>query len=141
MVQTKGMVHSVTSQPVFLTATDGRQATGVITIETLTLTQRILKAGLLSVALLVVTALTALVPILHFILVPVALLLTLVVAAYVFSGKQILRSGEGTCPGCGETFKIFKRKYQLPFSDVCETCLRRVTISIAVDSAKINARV
>lgn len=107
-------------------STTGR---GTIIVLHLTPTRRIVKSLGLGVALLLLTATTALIPIAHFLLVPLMLIVTVVCSVRAFTTKDLLLSGSGTCPACEGAFRILRRKYRLPFNDVCESCHREITIS------------
>lgn len=68
------------------------------------------------------------IPILHFVLVPLFLLIGLIAPPFVFASKTVILGGNGTCPFCGKSFEIFKCKDEWPLHDVCAECQRHVRI-------------
>ena len=90
--------------------------------------ERVGKAIGLGIALLVATAIAALIPLVHFIAVPIGLIVLVTVVISTLKRKEIIDSGSGPCPGCGASFRIMRRKYGFPFQDVCEQCGRAVVV-------------
>ena len=78
------------------------------------------------------TIISAFVPVAHFITVPLGLILTPFVAISSFRTTGLILRGEGFCPGCAAKFNITRRRAIFPFRDVCEKCVRSVTISQAL---------
>ena len=116
------------SEPVFLSSASGKKSSGNIEVESFTLSQRILKTLTRVVLLLVCAAAGAVVP--PHVILP---LIFLAAAAYVgrstFVQKSFITSGQGECPECNAPFRIFRRTYKFPFSDICEGCRREITVS------------
>jgi len=113
---------------VCLASSDGRVGSGVLCVKTLGFMRRLLVALVWGVAVLLLTALSVFIPILHFVLVPLGLITTLLVALRIFATPKIILSGEGICGACSGKIHIRKRRFGLPFDDVCENCHRAVTI-------------
>jgi hypothetical protein len=87
-----------------------------------------------SIALLlgvILTGISVFVPVLHILLVPLGLIITIFISRSRFKTSAIILSGEGTCPACDGPFRIMKRAYNLPFGDICEKCSRNVSITLA----------
>jgi hypothetical protein len=84
-----------------------------------------------SIALLLGVILSVFVPVLHILLVPLGLIITIFISRSRFKTSAIILSGEGTCPACDGPFRIMKRAYNLPFGDICEKCSRNVSITLA----------
>ena len=118
------------SQTVILISSDGKRGIAIIEILKLNKFQRILRSVWRGILLLTLSALSIAIPMLHFILVPIGLLITLVVSYSAFQVKEILVSGSGQCPSCNNNITIHQRNYKLPFSDVCEHCGRQLTIKL-----------
>ena len=64
----------------------------------------------------------AMVPLLHWILVPVLFISTFVFAMEKFREKSRSDGGTGECPKCHQTFKIEKSKWQERLTDTCGNC-------------------
>jgi hypothetical protein len=89
------------------------------------------KRGMLALALgLTLTAASVFIPVLHFFLVPLGLIITASISISRFKTAALIISGEGSCPICNARFRIMKRKSAFPFSDICEGCSRSVVIEI-----------
>jgi len=90
--------------------------------------QRITRAIIAGVIGIVISAALVLIPILHFFLVPIGLIITFAIVSRRLKTDRVIISGEGTCPACAAPFHILKRGYKLPFTDVCEKCSRQVQV-------------
>ena len=93
------------------------------------LAKRVTKSLGLLILLVIITAVTALIPILHFIIVPLMLILTFIIVAASLRKSKIIESGAGTCPYCNAPFRVCTRRLKVPFGDVCESCHRRVVVA------------
>lgn len=89
--------------------------------------QRALIVFLIGISL---STVSVVVPILHFLLVPLGLVITILLTKNRLKTESIITSGTGTCPACQAPFQIMKRKYHFPFTDVCEKCSRIINIGI-----------
>lgn len=69
------------------------------------------------------------IPGLHFILVPVGLITTLIGPAVVYSRTSKIAGGSAVCPYCSKDFPIAARPERYPFDDICTNCQRHVTVS------------
>lgn len=63
-----------------------------------------------------------LIPILHFILVPILLLSGPLAFAWVSQQHELIAGGDGKCPECAETFMIARTAVKWPISDLCNKC-------------------
>jgi hypothetical protein len=87
-----------------------------IVVETLTVSQRLRRAAV-ALGLAAALALVALpIPLVHFVLVPAALLLGLIFAALRLNQREIIRSAEGSCPYCSthQRLGLAGRVFRLP---------------------------
>lgn len=97
----------------------------------LSFTRRIARALGTFTLLTLVTCLSALIPIAHFVLVPGMVVVTLIFTVKRFLNRAIIEGGEGVCPHCATPFRVFRRGVTRQYSDVCEGCKREVTIIMA----------
>ncbi len=97
-----------------------------LVVDNLTTGQRLRRAGV-ALAAGGALALVALpIPLVHFVLVPGALLLGLIFAALRLNQRQVIRSAEGACPYCGthQRLGLAGRVFRLPREVFCEKCRR-----------------
>lgn len=97
-----------------------------IVVETLTVSQRLRRAAV-ALGLAAALALVALpIPLVHFVLVPAALLLGLIFAALRLNQREIIRSAEGSCPYCSthQRLGLAGRVFRLPREVFCSRCGR-----------------
>lgn len=88
-------------------------------------TKRAVKFAALSVAMAFVTLF---VPVVHFVSVPLFILISPFVFSY-FMGQEVsMTGGVGKCPHCGQEFKIESGSMKLPFEDLCNYCKKQVWI-------------
>jgi len=108
---------------------EAEPTSGVLTLEDLSSGHRLKRASIRSFFVLLATMFCILIPLLHFVIVPIGLVVTAMVFSRAFAMKKIILHGEGICPACKAEFRILARKYSENFSDVCERCQRQVRIS------------
>ena len=120
-----------TEVEILLVARDERTSTGILQLEYFGSGRRFLRSVIRGVLGLILTGLFIFIPILHFILVPLGLVAAVLVSLQGWRLRQIILSGQGTCPYCGAEFRILRRSFQLPFEDICERCSRQVVIQMA----------
>jgi len=89
---------------------------------------RIFRGGLVFIAGLLVTALSALIPVIHFILVPLCLIVTLVATLFAGMNAKLIAGGQGTCPYCTAKVRIFQRRWTAAFIDRCEACSKQFEV-------------
>jgi len=97
-------------------------------VSSLALMERMVRTGGLVLAMLLATAVSALIPIIDFIAVPLMLIATVIVGISSLNRTKVIKGGAGKCPHCDSPFRIYPRRYTLPFTDVCEHCHRQVSI-------------
>lgn len=68
------------------------------------------------------------IPLLHFLLVPVFLLAGPIVAFIVMGQKSVVLGGEGICPKCQAFLPIARAALRFPISDLCTCCQSSVKI-------------
>jgi len=92
--------------------------------------ERLKRAGLAFGALLAVALIALPIPLVHFVLVPAALLGAVGLAVVRLRQPEIFRSVEGTCPLCaaGQTFSVMGR-FRLPKTLHCAACHRELTLA------------
>ena len=116
------MDEAITLQNVLLSIPDKNPCNGVIEIQKLSMTARILRSFLNSVGVFFVTCFMIVLPLLHFILVPLGLLLTIAVFILSLQTDKIISGGTGTCPSCGGTINFVRRKIKFPYFETCGAC-------------------
>ncbi len=72
--------------------------------------------------------LSILIPIAHFFLVPMFLLLGLVFPFITYGKSSVILGGLGTCPYCDKPFEIAQAPNRWPMNDICSDCSRHVKI-------------
>lgn len=115
------------TQQVELSCKD-KVTTGEILVSIPTGSERVGKAIGLGLLMLLLTALSAFLPLIHFVLVPTLFIVTIVVILSALKRRKFIDSGSGTCPACDASFHIRRRRFSLPFADVCGQCGRQVII-------------
>ena len=78
-----------------------------------------------------IALLSVAIPILHFFLVPLFLLVAFAMTFIVYSHSSMVLGGAGNCPYCGEALEIVKKPDRWPLDDVCAKCSRHVVIEKA----------
>ena len=99
-------------------------------LKTFNLATRYLRAGLVLLIGLILSALLIGIPIIHFFAVPIGIVLSLILAVGKFKAQHIVKSGTGTCPACGKQVRIFKRPFKLPFVENCEHCRKELKVQL-----------
>ena len=87
--------------------------------------KRALKAGGTSVG---IALFCVILPVIHFVLVPVFLLAAPLVGGWIFGLESLVIGGQATCPCCGGDFKVARARERFPLRDVCATCHQGVRI-------------
>ncbi len=75
-----------------------------------------------------VAIISVLVPIAHFILVPLFFLVGLIAPIFAYFRESIVLGGIGTCPICEEPFEIVRSLDIWPLTDICSHCHNHVTV-------------
>jgi hypothetical protein len=114
---------------VTIASSEQKKSAGTVLVQNLTLASRLGRAAVRGFGFLCISILCIAIPILHFLLVPIGLLITVLVVISSFAVNKMILSGEGQCPSCLRPVTIYKRSFGFPFEDVCENCHRRLVIS------------
>lgn len=69
-----------------------------------------------------------LIPLLHFILVPLFFLIGLIVPFFTYSKTTTILGGVGKCPFCSKKFDITATNNSWPLNDLCTHCRRHLQI-------------
>ena len=121
---------SLDSERIRLELPDGRSAEGTWSVSRLTHPER-LRRALKAWGWTWLGAVGAvLIPILHFVLVPMLLIAGPVVAYFIYGQDALILDGSSVCPQCSAPFKISSGRYQSSVKDVCGSCRHSVTIRV-----------
>ena len=101
-----------------------------VEILTLSPVDRIKRAAVIFGAALLGTAIAILIPLVHFVLVPAALVLGTVFALLRLRQREIFRSAGGRCPFCSteQSFTVMGR-FKLPKKLYCSSCRRQLMLN------------
>ncbi|MFN8651661.1 MAG: hypothetical protein U0133_07145 [Gemmatimonadales bacterium] len=123
----------MTTHPVTLPLTGFGAAPSQATLEigTLSTVERLKRAGLAPVIGLLVSIAVLPIPIVHFAVPPVALLLGIVLGLRRLTQGRIITRAEGSCPFCGtvQTLGLNGSSYRMPRELKCQHCLKSFTIA------------
>jgi hypothetical protein len=97
-----------------------------LVVETLTPVERLKRAGIALAGGAVLALIAVPIPLVHFVLVPGALLIGIVLAALRLRQREIIRSAKGSCPYCGtpQRLGLAGRVFRLPREVFCDHCRR-----------------
>lgn len=107
---------------------DDLKSVGWVIRRDLSRAERLARAGRIFGIFFVVAFLTVFVPILHFILPPLALITGSVLAFGEYSGTGEMLSGEFTCPNCKKVMTLPKETEEWPRTQRCEGCSFTLTL-------------
>lgn len=98
-------------------------------LNTLTLADRLKRAGTIFGLGMVLALIAIPIPIVHFILVPGAILVGTVVALVRLGQSEVFRTARGRCPFCGkeQSFSVMGR-FRLPKKMYCSSCQRQLLL-------------
>jgi hypothetical protein len=101
-----------------------------VIVATLSVRQRIARAGMIFAAALALALIALPIPLVHLVLVPGSLLLGLVLATSRLGQREVFRSAEGTCPFCGtaQRLGLAGRVFRLPREVFCRNCQRALDL-------------
>jgi hypothetical protein len=104
-----------------------------IVVQTLTLKARLTRSATVLAAGLVVAAIALPIPLVHFVLVPGAILLGIAFGAIRLRHREIFSSAEGACPFCGtrQRLGLAGRAFRLPREVFCRNCQRALDLGSA----------
>jgi hypothetical protein len=101
-----------------------------VVVQTLTLKARLARSATVLAAGLVVAAIALPIPLVHFVLVPGAVLLGITFGAIRLRHREIFSSAEGACPFCGtrQRLGLAGRVFRLPREVFCRNCQRALDL-------------
>lgn len=115
-------------QLVTLVTSAGLSSSGQVFIQHWSPKQQLWRAAKTLLLLWGIAALTVLIPIAHFVLVPLFLVAGPVAASIVYKQHATVLGGSGVCPKCNREFEIVAAKDRWPLKDLCSACYQQVTI-------------
>jgi hypothetical protein len=106
-----------------------KPAVARIEVNSLTLADRIKRAATIFGLGMVLALIATPIPLVHFILVPGALLIGAVLALTRLGQAEVFRTATGRCPFCGseQTFSVMGR-FRLPKKLHCSSCQRQLSL-------------
>lgn len=117
-----------TAQSVVLLTPAGKAGNGVAYIHEWKSGERKWRALKTLVIVWGLAILAIFIPIAHFFLVPLLLILGPILAASAYGQRSVILGGEGTCPQCGKPVEIVRAKDAWPLQDICSDCGQNVII-------------
>lgn len=118
----------LTPIPVLLLGKPDKRSEGRVRIQRWSTAQRTSRAGKTFLIWFAVALLSVAIPLLHFFLVPLFLLIAVVLSAFAYAQESAVLGGEAICPFCGKPFPIAKTRDRWPLDDICTQCSRHVSI-------------
>jgi hypothetical protein len=67
-------------------------------------------------------------PLVHFVLVPAALIAGFVLFSHLWKQRTLILGGSAECPECKASFRISRGRDHFPMSEVCDSCRANLTI-------------
>ena len=103
-----------------------------LVVETLDFGDRVRRASLAFAAGAALALIALPIPLVHFVLVPGALLLGLIFAGLRLNQREIIRSAQGSCPYCGtpQRLGLAGRVFRLPREVFCGSCRRPLDLAL-----------
>jgi hypothetical protein len=101
-----------------------------VTVASLSLRARLMRAGAMAGAGLALALIALPIPLVHFVLVPTALLLGISLGVIRLRHREIFTSAEGSCPFCGtgQRLGLAGRVFRLPRRVFCSNCQRALDL-------------
>jgi predicted RNA-binding Zn-ribbon protein involved in translation (DUF1610 family) len=120
------MPHDVTETWVLRPATSGDPTDARVSLRRFTHRERAVRAAKMTLAWFVAAALVAVVPIIHLVGIPLAVLAGVVFGVRQYGVTETLQSVEAPCPKCGTAQRFFAGfgvgSPRLPMTLTCEAC-------------------
>ena len=110
---------------------DDLSTPGWVVRRDLTQAERVQRAGKIFGVLFLVACVTVLIPILHFILPPLFILVGSILAFGEYAGTGEILSGEIVCPNCKKTMSIPHETEEWPRVQRCTGCSFTLTVEMA----------
>ena len=113
-----------------LTGFGSQASEAQVVVENLGLRARLARAGMVGGAGLALALIALPIPLVHFVLVPAALLLGITLGAIRLGQREIFSSAEGACPFCGtrQRLGLAGRAFRLPRRVYCSSCQREMDL-------------
>jgi hypothetical protein len=125
------MANPIQTLPVALLSNRGHSSSGSVELKIWDKKEKLVRASkALGIAWGLAIA-SVLIPILHFILVPLFILSGPIVFFWVASQEQVILGGKGECPECHREFEIVRSPVKWPMSDLCNHCQAEIKIERA----------
>ena len=122
----------MSTQKISLRTYDGSQVNSEISIRDFSKYEVFRRTAQRTGLVLAITFVTVFVPGLHFITVPLGLIIAISICIRTSNTKSLIEPGSATCPSCSQKFTIQGRPYALPSKETCDQCHREVLIEAAV---------
>jgi hypothetical protein len=105
-----------------------------VTVESLSLRARLARGAAVAGAGLALAVIALPIPLVHFVLVPAALLLGIIFGAIRLGHREIFSTAEGTCPFCGteQRLGLAGRVFRLPRRVFCRNCRKELDLGSVV---------
>ena len=100
-----------------------------IQVVSLSVVQRLLSGAITLVTCWIVAAVCILIPVLHFVLVPLAIIVGVVAFFVRFNLKEMREASRTKCPVCSNELHLEKSAFNWPMIETCKSCGSRLTIS------------
>jgi hypothetical protein len=108
-----------------------REKSASVAFEELSTSQRVLNALKILGLMWGGGIICVFVPVLHFFLVPAALILGMVFSIRQFSFRSALSSGDVICPECGANISLNLAPFNWPKRQQCQSCQARILMLLA----------
>jgi len=107
----------------------GSTSTGTVSIRHYSPSERIRRTFATFGIGFLITILSVLIPVAHFILVPLGFIATPVIAFLTYRRTENIVSGTAPCPKCQAQIQIQKRAVAWPVNETCQGCSRALSIT------------
>lgn len=107
---------------------DDRRTTGILTVKQFSPAERIRNALKKLSIFWLLAMVSILIPVLHFVLVPVFLGLGLFMAVRAYKAEAWVLHGSTQCPHCRVPVEVHKAELHWPLTEICQNCARVLRI-------------
>lgn len=120
--------HRATPEKILIEANvcDERRAPGFVLVHFFLPTEKIHQAIKKLIFFWGISFLSILVPVFHFVTVPLFFFLGIIMARRSYKSEGAVLEGEAQCPHCLTTVNISKCELQWPLTEICQNCAREV---------------
>lgn len=116
--------------PVILTSSSAKVTQGMITVQHRTFSQKVSKAVMFGIGGTIISAVLVAIPLLHFILVPIGLLVTGSLVIKALNQNSFIGGGTVQCPYCSEPIMMVKRAFSFPYYETCGSCSQQSKVTL-----------